>query len=180
MENFLKITLRLCCSWHLSILQSKALVQMMSISQAAVALQRQGQRCCKNMPGKSQRCTLLFCITDCLGFFKNYYLLNHSPDERAESSPWWQVKKTQQLFLQSCQFEAINQIRSITQDLFLFGQPIELGEKRQYCQPQVRFQGLHRIIYFEGWYNQKVVSYFNFMVNLLDNLQQKQGIKPVE
>lgn len=98
MENFLKITLRLCCFWHLSILQSKALVQTMSISQAAVALQRQGQRCCKNMPGKSQRCTLLFCITDCLGFFKNYYLLNHSPDERAESSPWWQVKKTQQLF----------------------------------------------------------------------------------
>lgn len=27
-------------------------------------------------------------------FFLNYYLLNHIPDEQAESSPCWQVKKT--------------------------------------------------------------------------------------
>lgn len=64
---------------------------LMFIPQAAASLKRRaGQSHCKTLHGNPQRCTLLICIRDC---FFYYDLLNPIPDEHAESSPWWQVKK---------------------------------------------------------------------------------------
>lgn len=46
-------------------------------------------------------------------------------------------------------------------------------EKNLVLQKQILFQDLHRIIYFEGWYNWRIVAELYFIINLLDNLQEK-------